>query len=340
MRTITSAISTNEFAHSYLFSGPRGTGKTTLARLIAKSLNCKNRKEGDYEPCCKCNLCGDIAKGSALDIVEIDAASNRGIDEIRQLKEGIRFAPTYGKYKIFIIDEVHMLTKEAFNALLKTLEEPPSHVVFVLATTEINKVLPTIISRSQRFDFRRLRHGEISDRLALLTKNEKKKLDKGVLDLIASRADGSVRDAESMLGQILTVADGLSLDEIRSLFGFADFAGISEFINYIADKNKKGAIEFISKMCDKGVDLEEFIKSAMGYIRWMMYLKIDPGLQDLVAREMSGENLEELKQTAQKFEMPHLQKVARLFQEASVNFKYSPIPQLPIEMAVVELLED
>jgi len=337
VRTITSAISTNEFAHSYLFAGPRGTGKTTLARLIAKSLNCENRKEGDFEPCCKCNLCGEVARGVALDIIEIDAASNRGIDEIRQLKEGIRFAPTYGKYKIFIIDEVHMLTKEAFNALLKTLEEPPLHAVFVLATTEINKVLPTIISRSQRFDFRRLRHGEIRDRLALLIKNEKKKLDMGVLDLIAARADGSARDAESMLGQILAVADGLSLDEIRSLFGFADLQAVSKFINYIADRNKKDAVAFISKMCDKGVDLEEFIKSAMGYIRWMMFLKVDSGLEDLIAREMSKENLEELKQTAQKFEMPHLQKAVRLFQEASVNFKYSPIPELPIEMAVVEL---
>jgi DNA polymerase-3 subunit gamma/tau len=274
-----------------------------------------------------------------VDIIEIDAASNRGIDEIRQLKEGIRFAPTYGKYKIFIIDEVHMLTKEAFNALLKTLEEPPLHAIFVLATTEINKVLPTIISRSQRFDFRRLRHGEIADRLALLVRSEKKKLDKNVLNLIAARADGSVRDAESMLGQILSVADGLNLDEIRSLFGFVDFAATSQFINYIADKNKKSAVAFISEISDKGVDLEEFIKSAMGYVRWMMFLKIDPTLEDLVAREISVENLEELKQAAQKFEMPHLQKAARLFQEASVNFKYSPIPQLPLEMAVLELLE-
>lgn len=212
VRTITNAIAAGEFAHAYLFTGPRGTGKTTLARLIAKSLNCENRKKGEYEPCGKCVSCEEIAKGVAVDVIEIDAASNRRIDEIRQLQEGIRFAPARSKYKVYIVDEVHMLTKEAFNALLKTLEEPPEHAVFVLATTELRKVLPTIISRSQKFDLQRLRHSEIKERLVLLSKREAKKVDPKILDIIAARADGSIRDGESMLGQIFAMGEGFSAD--------------------------------------------------------------------------------------------------------------------------------
>ena len=340
VRTVTNAIAAGEFAHSYLFAGPRGTGKTTLARLIAKSLNCENRKSGAYEPCGKCGSCDEISRGAAVDIIEIDAASNRGIDEIRQLKEGIRFAPTRGKYKVFIIDEVHMLTKEAFNSLLKTLEEPPDHAVFVLATTELNKVLPTIVSRSQKFEFRRLRHSEIKDRLAFLVKKEGKKLDPKAFDIIASRSDGSARDAEGMLGQILSVGSEMTLDEIRSLFGLADLPQISAFLNCIAQKNVKNAILLLAELGDRGMDHEDFIKSVLGYVRWMMFLKIDEGLSDIIGREMSHEDLLELTTMTQQFEMPVLQKAASLFLEASQNMKYSPIPQLPIEMAIVELVSE
>ncbi len=340
VRTVTNAIAAGEFAHSYLFAGPRGTGKTTLARLIAKSLNCENRKSGAYEPCGKCGSCDEISRGVAVDIIEIDAASNRGIDEIRQLKEGIRFSPTRGKYKVFIIDEVHMLTKEAFNALLKTLEEPPDHAVFVLATTELNKVLPTIISRSQKFELRRLRHNEIKERLAQLAKKEGKKINLKIFDIIAARADGSVRDAESMLGQILSMGEALSIDDIRSLFGLADIQEICEFVNYIADRNPKGAISFISDIGDRGVDEEGFVKNALSYIRWMMFLKVDAALADVIGREMSEEDLAALSATAAKFKMPELQRAANLFLEASSNIKYSPIPQLPLEMAVIELANE
>lgn len=340
VRTITQAIASNDFAHSYLFAGPRGTGKTTFARLIAKAINCENRRQGTYEPCGSCVSCDEIARGVAVDLIEIDAASNRGIDEIRQLKEGIRFAPTRSKYKVFIVDEVHMLTKEAFNALLKTLEEPPAHALFILATTELKKVLPTIVSRSQKFEFRRLHYGEIKDRLASLTKKEGEKLDSKVFDIIAARADGSVRDAESMLGQILALGSDLTLDEIRSLFGLADLPQISAFLNYIAEKNGKSAISVIAELGDRGIDHEEFIKSVLGYVRWMMFLKVDEGLADIMGREMSEEDIRELKTNAQKFEMSTLQKAANLFLEAANNSKYSPIPELPIEMAVVELMTE
>lgn len=344
VKTVANAISANEFAHAYLFAGPRGTGKTTLARLIAKSLNCKNRKAGKYEPCCKCLSCDEVSRGISPDIIEIDAASNRGIDEIRELKEAVRFVPTSGDYKIYIVDEVHMLTKEAFNALLKTLEEPPSHVVFVLATTEISKVLPTIVSRTQRFDFRRLRHSEIKQRLAFLVQSEGKKLDPKILDIIAMRSDGCARDAESLLGQVLAFSssdgdDELSVEDTRSLLGFADVEVISEFIGHLAANSRGNALEYITTFSDKGIDHEDFVKSALKYIRWLMYLKVDERLSDIIAREISEEDLAQVKVLAQKFDMQKLQQASRLFLEASQNIKYSPIPELPIELAVVELLE-
>lgn len=338
VRTVTNAIAAGEVAHAYLFSGPRGTGKTTLARLIARAVNCEKRKEGTYEPCGSCYSCDEITRGAAVDLIEIDAASNRGIDEIRSLKEGIRFAPTRSKYKVFIVDEVHMLTKEAFNALLKTLEEPPAHALFILATTELKKVLPTIVSRSQKFEFRRLRHSEIKDRLVALAKKEGEKLDSKVFDIIAARADGSVRDAESMLGQVFALGSGLTPDDVRSVFGLADLPQISAFLNCIAEKNGKSAISVIAELSDRGIDHDEFIKSVLGYIRWMMFLKVDEGLSDIMGREMSEEDILELKTNAQKFEMSTLQKAASLFLEASNNAKYSPIPELPIEMAIVELV--
>ena len=337
VRTITNAIAADEVAHAYLFAGPRGTGKTTLARLIARAVNCESRKEGAYEPCGKCNSCMEIARGVAVDLIEIDAASNRGIDEIRALKEGIRFAPTGSKYKVFIVDEVHMLTKEAFNALLKTLEEPPAHALFILATTELNKVLPTIISRSQKFEFRRLRHDEIQARLVSIAKSEGKKIDSKTFDIIAARADGSVRDAESMLGQVFAIGEGFSTDEIRALFGFADIAAVSRFIGHLAEGSTKNALLDITEVSDKGMDHEDFLKSILSYLRWMMFVKVDEGLSEVIGREMSGEDLAALKDMTQKFEMPKIQKATRLFLEASNNIKYSPIPELPIEMAVVEL---
>jgi DNA polymerase-3 subunit gamma/tau len=204
VQTLTNAVSSGIISHAYLFSGPRGSGKTTVARLLAKSLNCQNRKEGEFEPCNKCSSCLEIMENRSLDLLEIDAASHRGIDEMRELRDGIKFAPAKSKYKIFIIDESHQLTKEAANALLKTLEEPPSHAIFILATTEIHKMIPTIISRCQRFDFRRLTLPEIVKKLEFVAKKEGVKTDKAALELIALSAAGSIRDAESILGQVLS----------------------------------------------------------------------------------------------------------------------------------------
>ncbi|MFN7088813.1 MAG: DNA polymerase III subunit gamma/tau, partial [Candidatus Paceibacteria bacterium] len=202
-QTLQNAIRLGKVSHAYLFAGPRGTGKTTIARLIAKSLNCQKRKPDESEPCNECKMCQEMNAGRALDLIEIDAASNRGIDEIRELRDGIKFSPVKGKYKVFIIDEAHMLTPPAFNALLKTLEEPPEHAIFILATTEPEKLPPTILSRVQRFDFRRISISDIIKKLQKDIKEEGLKAEPEALYLIASVSEGSIRDAESLLAQVV-----------------------------------------------------------------------------------------------------------------------------------------
>src|SRR3989344_1256513 len=241
--TLKNALTQNRVAHAYLFIGPRGTGKTTVARLLAKTLNCTGRKSTDPEPCNKCENCLEVLQGRALDLLEIDAASNRGIDEIRALRESVQFHPTKGGYKVYLIDEAHMLTKDAANAFLKTLEEPPPHVVFILATTESQKLLPTIISRTQRFDFRRLSLGEIEGRLEYLVKEEKLKAEKEALRTIAMEADGSIRDAESLLGQIIALGGtSITLETVEKLLGLFSHSRIKEFVDRMLEKDMQEAL--------------------------------------------------------------------------------------------------
>ena len=233
VQTLTNAISSDMVSHAYLFAGPRGSGKTSLARLLAKAVNCQNRK--GFEPCNKCSSCLEINQGRAIDLIEIDAASNRGIDEMRELRDGIKFSPTKLKYKVFIIDECHQLSREAANALLKTLEEPPSHAIFILATTQIHKMIPTIVSRTQRFDFRRLTFSEIIKKLEMIARTEKVKIEKPALELIASNSGGSLRDGESLLDQVLTYSRTLNKEkieagDIKQLLGLVDINLISQFV--------------------------------------------------------------------------------------------------------------
>lgn len=344
VQTLANAISSGMVSHAYLFSGPRGSGKTTIARLLAKAVNCRNHKDSEFEPCDKCPSCLEIIQNRSLDLIEIDAASHRGIDEIRELREGIKFAPTKEKYKVFIIDESHQLTREAVNALLKTLEEPPSHAIFVLATTEIHKMIPTIISRCQRFDFRKLTLPEIIKRLEIISKKEKAKIDKPALELIALNSGGSIRDAESLLDQTLTFAGTLGregiikTEDIKNLLGLADINLISQFIGCISEKDGGKAVRFMAETFDKGYDPQEFAKASIRYLRQAMLLKIDPNPMNPVIVGLTKEEQEKIQKQAEKFGSQELQHILNLFLEAENKMRYSSIPQLPLELAVVDFI--
>ncbi|MEK7160405.1 MAG: DNA polymerase III subunit gamma/tau, partial [Patescibacteria group bacterium] len=271
VRTLTNALALGKVAHAYLFCGPRGTGKTTVARLLAKSVNCESRKGS--EPCNKCAACVEINESRAMDLVEIDAASNRGIDEIRELRDGVRFSPSRLKYKVFIIDEAHMLTREAFNALLKTLEEPPSHAIFILATTEIHKVPATITSRCQRFDFHKLTLEKITARLAQIAEKENVKVERAALELIAQNADGAARDAESLLGQVMALQDNeITLVEAQTILGVADAAIVNEMVNNLIVKDIAASLGLINRIISDGLDPGQFTKALISYLRKMMIL--------------------------------------------------------------------
>ena len=343
VQTVTNAIAGNLISHAYLFAGPRGSGKTTIARLLAKAVNCRNRKEGEFEPCNKCSSCLETAEGRSLDLIEIDAASHRGIDEIRELRDGIKFSPVKEKYKVFILDEAHQLSKDAVNALLKTLEEPPSHAIFVLATTEIHKVLPTIISRCQRFDFRKLTFPEIVGRLEIVSKKEKAKIDKSALELIALNSGGAIRDAESLLDQALTFGGTLGTDktlkaeDIKNLLGIADTNLISQFVGMLCDKKTNEAINFLNETFERGFDPQEFTKSLIRYLRQAMLVRINPGPMNPIIVGLTKEEQEKLRLLAGKFQPGEIQYTLNLFMDAADKMRYSSIPQLPLELAIVDI---
>lgn len=272
--TIVSAIKNDRVGHAYLFSGPRGTGKTTLARLLAKSLNCINRKDREFEPCNDCASCNEIKHGTSMDIIEIDAASNRGIDEIRQLREKIGFAAAGKKFKIFIIDEVHMLTKEAFNALLKTLEEPPKHVVFIMATTELNKVPDTILSRTMQFDFKLHNDQDVKDRLKHIAKMEKIDIDDEAINIIVKSASGGLRDAITYLDQVSASEGFIDKETVREIIGLGSGELTFDLIQSLLEQDANKAFGIVKQAIDNGVDAGWFLDELLDNLRSIMIASV------------------------------------------------------------------
>ena len=336
IQTLKNEIESGKIAHAYLFSGHRGTGKTTMARLFAKAINCQNRK--GFEPCNECVSCLEISKGSAVDIIEIDAASNRGIDDIRSLRDAIRYRPNLLKYKVVILDEAHQLSKDAANALLKILEEPPEYVVFILATTEAHKMISTISSRCQRFDFYKLTIKEIASKLREIVKKEEVVASDEALELISASSDGSLRDAEGLLDQILnfTQKKEIGVEDIQEMLGLVDLTLMFDFSEFLIEKNIPQAIKYLNENIERGLNIEEFSKSISNFLRKLLILKINKDLiNDIVVGE-TKETKERMVNQSERFNGEELKLILNLLLEAEEKRKFSSIPQLPMELALID----
>lgn len=338
VQTLRNAVVHHLLAHAYIFSGPRGSGKTTMARILAKAANCqKPEKNGD--PCNACKACGEIAGGRALDLIEIDAASNRGIDDIRELREGVRFAPSTLTYKVFVIDEAHQLSRDAANALLKILEEPPSHAIFVLATTELQKMIPTILSRCQRFEFRRLRTEEIALRLEEIAKAEGAEIGRGALNLIASHAEGAMRDGIGLLDKVLAMHPGgtLGVREVSSILGMTDREDLSALTARVFHGDAAGAVEKLHEMVRGGGDAFDIARDLVRHLRALLIIRVNPGIAHRVLEGVEEKELERMVAFARDVREEDLKRALHSFMEAESRMKYTHIPELPLELAIVDV---
>ncbi len=329
--TLTNALLAGRISHAYLFCGPRGTGKTSTARLLAKAVNCQNRQGA--EPCNQCEMCVAIQDGRAMDLIEIDAASNRGIDEIRDLRDKVGFAPSQGKYKFYILDEVHMLTTEAFNALLKTLEEPPEHAIFVLVTTESHKIPATIVSRCQRFDFRRVALRDLVGKLERICREEALEIEPAAVELIARSATGSFRDAESLLDQLSAYRnERITLDYVQKLLGLIPSESVGRVVGALLAKDLSAGLALINQVADEGADLRQFNREIVAYLHGLLLIKAgNPGLLNVTA-----EMLESMTAQAKGTSIGDLTRSLRLFGQADQALRNSTQPQLPLELAFVD----
>ena len=336
IQTLRNAISAGRLAHAYLFSGPRGVGKTSVARILAKALNCKQGPSPT--PCNECESCREITEGTALDVLEIDGASNRGINEIRELRENIRYLPSKSPYKIYIIDEVHMLTSEAFNALLKTLEEPPPHVVFIFATTEAHRVPMTILSRCQRFDFRRLAVSAIVETLRRIAKDEEIRISDTSLRVLAREAEGSMRDAESLLEQII-VFSGKEIDDnaLLDVLGVIDRQALLDTAAALLSGNAARCLEIVERLSVHGHDLRRFCQELAAHFRDLLVVKICENPEELV--DLTAGEVAELKEQADRVSSATLQQFLHFLMRGEEEIRRASNPKLVMEMTLLRLIQ-
>jgi DNA polymerase-3 subunit gamma/tau len=338
------AAATGKLGHAYLFYGTRGSGKTTAARILAKLACCETRvKDAKFrtkgEPCNDCTACNEIDAGRGIDVIEIDAASNNGVDNVREIIDGVRLVPSSYPYKIIIFDEVHMMTKQGFNALLKTLEEPPAHAIFILATTDFEKVPATITSRTQRFHFRKLALNFIVDKLKSIVKTEKLKVDDGAIELIAALGEGSLRDAESVLSQITSLKETVTAEVIEKHLGRLGFNRIAGLADVILANNLKSALTTVSEINEGGYNVTDITKELIHYFRKILTLKYNPDLEIEFKKDLTSKELEQVKAHAKIADGTKLISLIKSLITAYSQMRYSPFASIPLEVALIEQMK-
>ena len=333
--TLKNQIEAERIGHAYLFCGTRGTGKTSIAKLFAKAVNCENPKAGS--PCGVCRSCKTIAAGASMNVIEIDAASNNGVDNIREIVEEVSYSPAEGKYKVYIIDEVHMLSIGAFNALLKTLEEPPSYVIFILATTEVHKIPITILSRCQRYDFKRITIDTIAGRMRELMDTEGIAVEEKALRFVAKTADGSMRDALSLLDQCIAFHYGkeITYDMVLDVLGAVDTEVFSNLLRKLMERDVSGCICFLEEIVMQGRELTQFVTDFTWYLRNLLLIKTSDDMEDMI--DISSESLQRLKEEASKIEIESIFRYIRIFSETASKLKYASGKRVLLEVTLIKL---
>ena len=336
--TLRNQIKSDRIGHAYLFCGTRGTGKTTIAKIFAKAVNCEHPIDGN--PCGECPACKAIAAGTSMNVIEIDAASNNGVDNIREIRDEVQYSPTEGKYKVYIIDEVHMLSIGAFNALLKTLEEPPSYVIFILATTEAHKIPITILSRCQRYDFHRISIETISDRLSELMKAENINVEERAIRYIAKAADGSMRDALSLIDQCIAfyLGQDLKYENVLEVLGAVDTAVFAEMLSYILKADTYACMQLLEQIIMQGRDLGQFVSDFVWYLRNLLLVKTtddEAKAEDII--DVSADNLEQLKKDSKQVDVDTLMRYIRVLSELANELKFSTQKRIKVEVTLIKL---
>lgn len=337
--TLKNQITRDRVGHAYLFCGTRGTGKTTVAKIVAKAVNCEDPKDGS--PCGVCKSCMAVAEGNSFNVIEIDAASNNGVDSIREIRDEVTYAPTEGRYKVYIIDEAHMITREAFNALLKTLEEPPSYVIFILATTEVNKIPVTILSRCQRYDFKRIDVDTIIERLRELMEAEGIEAEEKAVRYIARAADGALRDAVSLLDQCNSFYFGqtLTYDKVLEVLGAVDTRVFSELLCAVLARDIKGSVKILDSVVAQGRELTQFTADFTWYLRNLLLVKTSDEDEIDEVLDMTSENLAQLKREAEAADVNRIMRYIRIFSELSNDIRYATQKRILIEIAIIKLCQ-